>query len=378
VRVLIVSAPLLGHLFPMIPLARALQNSGHELLVATAGDALAVREIQLPTEDIAPTFQFGRIARRTMLRHPMIAKAELTGAAGTRGVGLLFGAVNEEMADNVVGLAKRWAPDLVVYEPLAAAGALAAARLGVPAVLHENSLFDGPALVRVTASRLTRALRRHGVEAMPPNAATMSIAPTSLVGVRSGWPMRCVPYSGGGVLPDWLGRRPERPRILVSRSTVGGPGGSRLMTAVVAAAPRVDAEFVLVRPDRRVMRQGALPGNVRTVDWVPLNTALATSTGIVHHGGAGTVLGALAAGVPQLVVSGPGDRTHNARLVAARGAGLATAPNDITEAKLTRLLTDTALTSAAEEVRQEMATMPSPEELVPRLVALSDPRSGQP
>jgi hypothetical protein len=165
----------------MIPLARALQNSGHELLVATAGDALAVREIQLPTEDIAPTFQFGRIARRTMLRHPMIAKAELTGAAGTRGVGLLFGAVNEEMADNVVGLAKRWAPDLVVYEPLAAAGALAAARLGVPAVLHENSLFDGPALVRVTAARLTRALRRHGVEAMPPNAATMSIAPTSLV-----------------------------------------------------------------------------------------------------------------------------------------------------------------------------------------------------
>jgi UDP:flavonoid glycosyltransferase YjiC (YdhE family) len=148
------------------------------------------------------------------------------------------------------------------------------------------------------------------------------------------------------------------------------------MTAVVAAAPRVDAEFVLVRPDRRVMRQGALPGNVRTVDWVPLNAALATCAAIVHHGGAGTVLGALAAGVPQLVVSGPGDRTHNARLVAARGAGLATAPNDITDAELTRLLTDTALMSAAEEVRQEMATMPSPEELVPRLVALSDARSG--
>jgi UDP:flavonoid glycosyltransferase YjiC (YdhE family) len=143
------------------------------------------------------------------------------------------------------------------------------------------------------------------------------------------------------------------------------------MTAVVDAAPRVDAEFVLVRPDRRVVRARALPANVRTVEWVDLNAALTTSAAIVHHGGAGTVLGALAAGVPQLVVTGPGDRTHNARLVAARGAGLATAPNDITDAKLTRLASEPALKSAADEVRQEMAAMPAPAELVPRIEALA-------
>ncbi len=309
-----------------------------------------------------------------MLRHPMIARAELAGEGGTRGVSLLFGAVNDEMADHVVALAKRWAPDVVVHEPLAAAGALAAATLGVPAVVHENSLFDGPELVRVTATRLTATFQRHGVETLPASAATITIAPPSVVGARPGWPMRCVPYSGDGALPDWLGRRAERPRILVSRSTVGGPGAGGLMTAVLSAASRVDAEFVLVRPDRRVVRHGALPANVRTVDWVPLNAALASSAAIVHHGGAGTVLGALAAGVPQLVVCGPGDRTHNARLVQARGAGLATAAKDITGAMLTRLLTDPAFASAADEVRQEMASMPPPEELVPRLVALSGSR----
>jgi UDP:flavonoid glycosyltransferase YjiC (YdhE family) len=361
---------MLGHLFPMIPLARALQHAGHEVLLATAGDALAACDAGLPMENIAPTFQFGRIARRTMLRHPLIARSELTGEAGTSGVRLLFGAVNEEMADHVVALAKRWAPEIVVYEPLAVAGALAAAQLELPAVLHENSLFDGPELVRVTAAHLTKALHRHGVIALPANAAVISMAPPSLVGPRSGWSMRCVPYSGDGRLPDWLRRRTERPRVLVSRSTVAGPGGSGLMTAVVAAAPRVDAEFVLVRPDRRVMRRGALPENVHVVDWVPLNVALATSAAIVHHGGAGTVLGALAAGVPQLVVTGPGDRTHNARLVSARGAGLAAAPNDITDVNLTRLLTDTSLAAAAKDVRAEMSGMPAPEELVPRLAAL--------
>jgi UDP:flavonoid glycosyltransferase YjiC (YdhE family) len=371
VRVLIASAPMLGHAFPLVPVARALQRSGHQVLLATAGDALEASNAGLPTENIAPTFAFGRTAWLTMLRHPLIAKAELTGDAGTRGVGLLFGAVNDAMADALVALARRWRPDMVIYEPLAAAGALAAARVGIPAVLQENSLFDGPSLVRATQAHLTKTLRRHSVEILPPNAATISLAPPSMVGVRGGWSMRYLPYSGEGVLPGWLRQPSDRPRILVSRSTVSGPGGNRLMSAVVAVADRVDAEIVLVRPDVRIRRMRTMPANVRVVEWVPLSAALPTSAGIVHHGGAGTVLAALAAGVPQLVVTGPGDRAHNARLVAARGAGLATAPRDITDAKLTRLLTDTALQSAADDVRREMAAMPSPADLVPRLAALA-------
>ncbi len=374
VRVLVVSAPMLGHAFPLVPLTRALQDAGHDVILATAADALAAAAAAVPIENIAPTFAFGRIAWRTMLQHPLIAKAEMVGDGGTRGVGLLFGAVNVEIADRLVAFATRWRPDLVIYEPLAAAGALAAARLGVPSVLHENSLFDGPSLVRSTAAHMTKALSRHGVQALPPNAATVSPAPQSVVGHRAGWPMRYVPYSGDGRIPEWLAQRPACPRILVSRSTVSGPGGGRLMTAVVDAASGVDAEFVLVRPDRRAGRRRALPENVRAVEWVDLNAALATSAAIVHHGGAGTVLGALAAGVPQLVVTGPGDRAHNARLIAERGAGLATAPNEITAAKLTQLLADPALASAADEVRHEMAAMPEPAELVSRLVVLA--RSG--
>jgi UDP:flavonoid glycosyltransferase YjiC (YdhE family) len=210
---------------------------------------------------------------------------------------------------------------------------------------------------------------------VPASAAVLTIAPPSLVGRRDGWPMRCLPYSGEGTVPTWLREPSECPRIAVSRSTVGGPGGSSLMSAVVAAAPGVDAEFVVVRPDRKVARRGTLPGNVRTVDWVPLTGLLPTCAGIVHHGGAGTVLGALAAGVPQLVVPGAGDRAHNARLVAARGAGLAVAAMDITAAELSRLITDAALASAAAEVQQEMAAMPTPEQVVPKLHALV---AGQP
>ncbi|MBY8870345.1 DUF1205 domain-containing protein [Micromonospora sp. PLK6-60] len=364
-RVLVASAPLVGHVLPLLPLSLALRDAGHEVLVATAADGLGAARAALPVRDVAPRFDFGRIARRVMVRHPLIARAELAGTGGTRGAALLFGQVNDELADGMVALAEEWSPDLVLHEPFAVAGALAAARVGVPAVRHENSLFDGRELVRVTAERLTDALRRHRVDAIGPPAAAIAVSPPSLI-AQDGWPMRYDAYVGAGELPDWLREPGPRPRVLVSRSTVTGPGSAGPMAAVVAAASAVDAEFVLVRPDRR-MSASALPPNVRTVDWIPLPAALSAGAALVHHGGAGSVLAALVAGVPQLATVGAGDRRYNATLVADRGAGIAVPARKITAPDLTRLVTDAALADAAGQVSREIAAMPPPAALVARL-----------
>ncbi len=377
-RALFVSAPLLSHAFALVPLATAMRDAGHEVLVATGGDALTVRAAGLAVHDVAPGFQFRPVAQRTMMRHPLVARAELTGNGGNRGSALIFGAINEQIADNVVAAARSWAPDLVLYEPLAPAGALAAAHLGVPSVMHGTGPFDGAEQTRIICARMTKALGRYGLDGLPSDAASLTTAPPSLVGPRSGWPTRFVPYSGEGCLPDWLATRSDRPRVLVSRSTVPGPGGGGLMRAVVAAASAVDAEFVLVRRDRRVMRAGTLPANVRTVDWIPLSAAMVASSAVVHHGGAGGVLGALVAGVPQLVVPGLGDRRYNADVVAERGAGLSLHPRLITAERLTRLITDPAIAAAAREVRDEIAAMPPPVQLVERLAALADGAPGLP
>ncbi|WP_343450900.1 nucleotide disphospho-sugar-binding domain-containing protein [Micromonospora oryzae] len=366
-RVLVVSAPLIGHVFPLLPLALALRNAGHEVLVATGAEGMAAARSGLPVRDVVPGFDFGRIARSVLLRHPLVGRAEVAGTAGTRGAALLFGQVNDELADGLVALAESWRPDLVLYEPFAVAGALAAARLDVPAVRHENSLFDGRELVRVTAARLTGALRRHGLAGLPPPVAALAIAPPS-VATQDGWPLRHVAWSGGGELPRWLAEPGPRPRVLVTRSTIAGPVGAGLMRAVLAAAGRVDAEFVLVRPGLRRARR--LPANVRAVGWIPLAAALPASAALVHHGGSGSAYGALVAGIPQLATTGPGDRRHNAGLIAARGAGLAVPARRITAELLTRLVTDPALAGAAREVSGEIAAMPAPADLVSRLETL--------
>jgi hypothetical protein len=361
-RVLVVAAPLQGHLLPLVPLAFAFRDAGHDVLIASGGDALDVDLGGLPTRDIAPGFAFGRIAGRVMLRHPLLARRELAGVGGTAVVGELFGAANATFADAVVTAAEAQHPDLVIYEPLAAAGAVAAGRLGAPGVLQENNLFPAPDLVAAVAA--SAPMRRFAVGTP---AATITVSPPSLVGHRAGMPMRAIPYSGGGDVPEWLLSRGTRPRIIVSRSTVSGPGGGDPTAAIIAAAPAVDAEFVLVRPPGKTDQ---LPANVRTVGRVPLDLVLPYAAGYVHHGGAGSVLGGLSAGVPQLVVPGPGDRRHNAEVVAKRGAGLAVAARAITAALLTRLIGDEALAGAAADVRDEMAAMPDPATVVPAIIEI--------
>ncbi|GAA1585826.1 nucleotide disphospho-sugar-binding domain-containing protein [Actinoplanes couchii] len=357
-RVLVVAAPLVGHVFPLVPLARALHGAGHEIVFVTAGDGLRVAAAGFPVRDAAPGFTFHRAAVRAVLRRPFLIGAEPAGTAGTRMTGGLFGAVNDAMLAGVLDAAREWRPDRILFEPSAAAGAVVAARLGVTGILHENSLYDGPALLAAT--------RMRGRPELAPPAAVIRIAPASVAGRGTHLPMRFVPWAGAGELPGWLAEPSHRPRILVSRSTVARPGPDRTTPRIVAAAAEVDADVVLIRPPEKYLtvRPAAEYRNVRSVGWVPIPAALASATAIIHHGGAGTTLTALQAGVPQLIVRGAGDRRHNAELVAARGAGLAADPRDISPALLNRLLTDPVVGSVARAVRAEIAAMPPPENLV--------------
>jgi UDP:flavonoid glycosyltransferase YjiC (YdhE family) len=53
-RALFVAAPLVGHVLPLVPLAAAFRNAGHDVLLATAADGVgAARRAGLPVHDVA-------------------------------------------------------------------------------------------------------------------------------------------------------------------------------------------------------------------------------------------------------------------------------------------------------------------------------------
>lgn len=360
-RILFVAAPLHGHLLPLFPLAAACRDAGHDVLVASGSFPPDVRGLR--TADIGASFSLAKSAMRVALRHPRIARAEMQGTAGTAMVGELFGRANLALVGPLLALAERERPDLIVYESLTEAGAVVAGRLSLPSVLQGNTLWPATDLFRAVSTSTALAGQR-----IPAPDLTITVTPPSVRGASTddAIPMRPVPFSGGGTVPDWLLTAGDRPRVLVSRSTLVGPNDGDPAPAVIAAAADVDAEFVLVRPKS----SRNLPSNVRAVDRIPLSEALPFAAAFIHHSGAGSVLGGLAAGVPQLATPGAGDRRHNAAVLAKRGAGLSVPADAIGAGDLSRLVSDGALRAAAQEVAAEIAAMPAPATVVPSLERL--------
>ena len=72
-----------------------------------------------------------------------------------------------------------------------------------------------------------------------------------------------------------------------------------------------------------------LPGNVRVEQWVPQADVLGHARLVVHHGGYGTLLDAVAAGVPQIAVPlFSADQFDNAARIGELGLGLSV-PRDL-------------------------------------------------
>ncbi len=91
---------------------------------------------------------------------------------------------------------------------------------------------------------------------------------------------------------------------------------------------------------------------------------------LVCHGGSGTVLGGLAAGVPQVVVPFGADQPENAKRIAAIGAGLAliNPEADVLAAVIQRVLANDAFRRAARAVAIDMATLPTVDDAVDSLL----------
>lgn len=360
-RVMITTSPGIGHIFPQVPTAWALRAAGHEVLFAAPGNPDRVASAGLPVVDPAPGFDF----------RGLFATFIAEQGGGLDIVSQLFAAVSAPSVEEVLRLATDWRPDLIISGPVEGAGALAAAVLGVSAVVHGIGPGQSPDLGAGVAEVMRETYQRFGAEPRPA-AAFLDVSPPSLraPGV-AGISLRYVPFNGGGLLDPWLTVPRTRPRITVTLGTVlplmAGVGS---LATVITAAADVAAEFVFALGGADPTTLGELPANVRLVDWVPLNALLSVSDAVVHHGGAGTMMTALAAGIPQLVLPQGADQFLNADAVARVGAGEVVAATDLDATRLTELLTDPAKRAAATAIAEELASQPSPADVVPALEKL--------
>jgi UDP:flavonoid glycosyltransferase YjiC (YdhE family) len=217
-----------------------------------------------------------------------------------------------------------WAPDLVLRDPTEYASAAVAHRRGVPTAQVAISLSNvewgsiavaAPALEELCPG-LAEALSSAPYLTRFPATLDFSPFPTTM---RYG-----EPAASPRPLPEWWAGS-TAPLVYVTFGTVLGymSIAGQVFRAAVAACARLDARVLItVGHGFDLAGLGAMPGNVHVETWVDQADVLAQAALVVCHGGSGTVLGALGAGVPLLVVPVFADQFENGRRVSATGAGV--------------------------------------------------------
>ncbi len=337
-RFLFVVIPERGHLYPYLGPALHLRERGHEVVFYAEGpldDVLAPLGLaRWPTPE--PTAAAPRHAGPEFSRNVRDAAWLRQWVAG-----VLLDGVHTQVP-RIEAAIEQLRPDAVVLDPMVYAGAIAAHRSGCPWAAVSNSL--NPALPDDLDSELLRTVawlapRRaamfaeyglapafRGCDLLSPGL-TVCFASPALVGR----PPPGVELVGASLPPrprePDLARDPEllapkgaRPRVLVSFGSQVHYQ-PRMFRTVAAALHGLDLELFASLGELDPLALGPWPSGAVLRPWLPQLELLAHADLMITHGGANSVMEALAHGVPLLVSPICNDQFHQAELVRRAGLG---------------------------------------------------------
>ena len=326
-----------GHAFPAVSLGRALSERGHEVLVETW------ERWREPVEELG--LRFAAAEEYTVFPPPSSDSGDATAA---------------EAANALLPFLEDWRPDALVSDILTVAPPLAAEAAGV----RRATLVPHPYPVQQSGKPF------FATGARPPRTPVgqglwRAAAPLLQIGLRKGRDelneqraaigLGAVERFHGGISQDLVlvatFPQLEYPRRWPAEVQVTGPMEFELPYRDVAL-PAGDAPLVLVAPSTakdpecRLVRVALealagepvrvvattnraqpeepieVPGNAVLVDWLSYSQVMPQAALVICHGGHGTTVRALGAGVPVLCCPVAGDMAENAVRVAWAGAGL--------------------------------------------------------
>lgn len=371
-----------GHFNPLVPLLRAARRREDEVLVVGppalremveragfpfwAGDEPSEQEVAAIRErlSVAPAAEASVLGNR-----------ELFGRMATLA---MLAEMERAFAD--------WRPDLVLREPCEYASAIVAARTGIPVAQVAISLAEAEAgSIAAAGPELER--HRDGLIDELRASPYLTRFPASLDPSPF---QRTVRFHESddppAPLPDWWAGS-DAPLLYATFGTVLGymSIAADVYRMVLAAVKDTRARVLLTvghRFDRAML--GSVPANVHVEAWVDQVEVLGHADAVVCHGGSGTALGALAAGVPLVVVPVFADQFENARRIAATGAGLVVEnatqsargsrrPIDARAAprvadSIEAVLGDASYRRRARAIAAEMTASPNTDEVLARLL----------
>jgi UDP:flavonoid glycosyltransferase YjiC (YdhE family) len=377
-RILFATTRGAGHVGPLAPFAHACIAAGHEVLVAAAPSTEPhVQRAGLPFAAVGEPDE----AKMTAIWERVKAANSNEDAGRIVFEEVFAGEFARSALPELLKLAHRWRPDVIVRETCEFASPLVAEAVGVPDV-HVACFL---AVLGNTDWDLYKPLGRLRKEfGLAPRQRDRSIEPYLTLAPRSlehpafveipGTRRFRAPAAPARPLPDWWNGA-TRPLVYVSFGSAAAGNGFFPEIYCDAAAALADLPVrVLLTVGTEVdpADLGPVPANVHVEQWVPQSAVMAHAAAMVGHGGSGSTLAAMAAGMPLAVVPLFADQPDNAERIDELGAGLRLdGVSGLAEA-VTELLTEPRYRTKAREVAEEIAALPPVDAAVGLLEELAE------
>ena len=367
----------------MLPLARALAEAGHDVAFASGEPVTGEAEVEGFTAfrvGLAPD-SMEQLARRARDLAASLPPLQVRPFVFTE----LFVQVElEPRANDLFRVVEQWSPHLVVHDVAEFAAPLVATVAGIPYVEHSY----GPAV----QSDVIRAAGK----ATAPFWTSRGLAPHPLGGFYRYLYLDVCPHSlqvpgaaTGAVqgirtveteLPEssrlsWLDALPDLPIVYITLGTVYNRNLGVFEALLDGLRDEALNVVVTVGKQNDPTDLGLQPSNIHVHQYIPQELLLPHCAAVVTHGGAGSTLGALAFGLPLLIVPQGADHFYNAERVVAAGAGVQLVPDRLTADSardaVRMLLHDDTFQGAAQRIKNELEAMPDPELAVETLEQLT-------
>jgi UDP:flavonoid glycosyltransferase YjiC (YdhE family) len=365
-----------GHVDPLVPIAEALRRAGHE--VAFVGRRSAAGSVEAngfpvlgePADEGADPGEIAPLRPLDVEREYRVLRAYYAGRSA------------RERAPRVLDACAEWRPDLIVCDEVDFGSMIAAERLGLP---HATVLVTASGFVRpeVVVDALNAIRAEHGLPpdanfAMPSRHLVISPIPPSFRDPAFPLPPSAISIRPGPIDPV-RPRSPSLPSVYFTLGTVFNLESGDLFDRVLAGLRELPIQLIVtVGREIDPGRFGPQPANVRIERFLPQDQVLPMCDVAVNHGGSGSVLGALAHGVPMVVLPIGADQALNAGRCEALGVGIALDAVDATPESVavavSTLLGEPSYRVAAARIRDEFAALPGPEAVVPLLEELAGHR----
>ncbi len=382
-RVLFTTHATSGHYHPLVPLAKALEEAGHEVAFVTSEFFCRFVEASgfecLPGGYNLDTHWSEEAIEKQFPEYARVPQGDekVRWMASNIFAGLFL----ERMIPDLLTHAYKWEPDVLVREPSEFAAAIVGEKLHIPYVTAGWPLFFpievwlefvGKALNQIRAEFGLPADDR--LEMLHPYLY-LAFAPPEFAGEPEHFPptaylFRPIPFdrSGDEGLPGWVDDLPEQPTIYATLGTVFNDEPGVFEMIIDAFRDEPVNLIMTVGRNQNPGRFDPLPDHIHVERYIPQSILLPYCDLVVTHSGYNTVVNVLGAGLPMLSIPIGGDQEVQAGHAVRMGAALMAAPAERSAETIRegarKLLSDQGYRENAERFRDRVQAMPGPDQAV--------------